>query len=103
MSVYKCILIATDGSALAKKAEAVGLQLAKTLNAEAIRSVRPSRLATDLGGAFTAPTAFSPKATWTEAAKRAGAAKNWRLGRRLRRDNSNLDGTGHDGTLAVVE
>jgi hypothetical protein len=36
MSVYKCILIATDGSALAKKAEAVCLQLAKTLNAEAI-------------------------------------------------------------------
>jgi Universal stress protein family len=36
MSVYKCILIATDGSALAKKAEAGGLQLAKTLNAEVI-------------------------------------------------------------------
>jgi Universal stress protein family len=36
ISVYKRILIATDGSALAKKAEAMGLELAKTLNAEAI-------------------------------------------------------------------
>jgi nucleotide-binding universal stress UspA family protein len=36
ISVYKRILIATDGSALAKKAEVTGLELAKTLNAEAI-------------------------------------------------------------------
>jgi nucleotide-binding universal stress UspA family protein len=36
ISVYKRILIATDGSALAKKAEGTGLELAKTLNAEAI-------------------------------------------------------------------
>jgi nucleotide-binding universal stress UspA family protein len=36
ISVYKRILIATDGSTLAKKAEVIGLELAKTLNAEAI-------------------------------------------------------------------
>jgi nucleotide-binding universal stress UspA family protein len=35
-SVYKRILIATDGSALAKKAEVMGLGLAKALNAEAV-------------------------------------------------------------------
>jgi nucleotide-binding universal stress UspA family protein len=34
--MYKRILIATDGSALAKKAEVTGLELAKTLNAEAM-------------------------------------------------------------------
>jgi nucleotide-binding universal stress UspA family protein len=34
--VYKRILIATDGSALAEKAEVAGLELAKALNAEAI-------------------------------------------------------------------
>src|SRR5262245_53976873 len=34
--VYKRILIATDGSALAEKAEVTGLELAKTLNAEVI-------------------------------------------------------------------
>jgi nucleotide-binding universal stress UspA family protein len=36
MAVYKRILIATDGSALAKKAEVTGLALAKALNAEAV-------------------------------------------------------------------
>jgi len=51
---------------------------------------------------YAMPDCFSPRATWTEAAKRAGAVKNWHLGR-LPRDDSNLDGTGHDGTLAVVE
>jgi nucleotide-binding universal stress UspA family protein len=34
--VYKRILIATDGSAIAEKAEVTGLELAKRLNAEAI-------------------------------------------------------------------
>ncbi len=34
--MFKRILIATDGSALANKAEVMGLELAKTLNAEAI-------------------------------------------------------------------
>jgi len=34
--VYNRILIATDGSALAEKAEVTGLELAKTLNAEVI-------------------------------------------------------------------
>ena len=34
--MYKRILIATDGSALAKKAEGTGLELTKTLKAEAI-------------------------------------------------------------------
>ncbi len=34
--MYKRILIATDGSALAKKAEETGLALAKALNAEAM-------------------------------------------------------------------
>ena len=36
IAVYKRILIATDGSAIARKAEVTGLELAKALNAEAI-------------------------------------------------------------------
>ena len=86
--MYKHLLIATDGSELAGKAVATGLQLAKTLGAKVtVVTVTEAWAAMVPGeGAFVFPVDEYEKAAAQNAARilAAVAAQAQKVGRRLR-------------------